>query len=237
MTYFKGRAIKISCLVLAVVSFWVFIATTACAQFTAENESNPGDLACVGEVLAGNGFFEDFDRGRAENWIDDESGVWSFTDSVYRMAGSGAGALRASCYNAPFDNFSYQLDVRRMQGNPDASQGMVFRLSNTGNFYVFAIASSGYYSAFKFDGRNGYEIIPWTTTPAVRQGLKVWNTLKVVCSGPTMEFSVNGTTLKTIKDSSPYLSGMVGVFAVDEQPGAQGNPIVDFDNIRLTSTR
>lgn len=235
--YFKGTALKKLCLILAGISFWAFIAGNAGAQLMVENANNSDTLASAGEVLAGDGFFEDFDRGRAENWIDDESGVWSFTDSVYRMAGSGAGALRASCYNAPFDNFTYQLDVRRMQGNPDASQGMVFRLSNTGNFYVFAIASSGYYSAFKFDGRNGYEMIPWTTSPAVKQGLKVWNTLKVVCNGPTIEFSVNGTALKTIKDSAPYLSGMVGVFAVDEQPGAQGNPIVDFDNVRLTGAR
>ncbi|MCL6583640.1 MAG: DUF1080 domain-containing protein [bacterium] len=239
MKYFKNTAIQRLCLMFTVFPFWTFMAINAWAQLTAaEAKGNLNTIESAEEVLAGNGFFEDFNRGRADNWIDDESGVWSATDGVYRMTGTGVGALRASCYNAPFDNFTYQIDVRRTQGNPDASQGMIFRLSPTGNFYVFAITSSGYYGAFKFDSRNGYELIPWTPTSAVKQGLKAWNSLKVICSGPTIEFLVNGTSLKTIKDNSPYLSGMVGVFAVDEQMEAQGSkPIVDFDNIRLTVSR
>lgn len=237
------------CLILVVFSFCSFISTMTWAQNLAlvtpavAMHTNKADFNDIVRNAGGqfnvsgnidNGFLEDFDRGNADNWIDDESGVWSVNDKVYRMNGDGSGALRASCYNAPFDNFAYRIDVRRTQGNLDASQGMIFRLANNGDFYVFALAGSGYYSAYKFDSRSGIEMIPWTSSDVIKQGTKAWNTLKVVCNGPTIDFYVNGTLLKTVKDTAPYLSGMVGVFAVDEKKGDQGNPIVDFDNIRLS---
>jgi len=205
----------------------VDIVCTEGGQFSAS-----GNMSAIGNMDGG--FHEDFDRGLADNWIDDDSGVWSVTDKVYRMNGDGSGTLRASCYNAPFDNFAYQIDVRRMQGNLDASQGMLFRLAGNGDFYVFAIAGSGYYSAYKFDSRSGIEMISWTGTSVIKQGLKAWNTMKVVCNGPKIDFFVNNTLLKTVNDDAPYLSGMVGVFAVDEKKGDQGNAVVDFDKIKLS---
>jgi hypothetical protein len=225
-------ATKRLCLILGVLSFCSFIATPTPAQCT--NKVNSNAIVCAEETQGQNGVDENFDRGRADNWLDDDSGVWSVSDKVYRMNGTGEGVLRVSCYNAPFNNFAYQIDVRRKQGNPDASQGMIFRLDPDGNFYVFAVASSGYYSAYKFDSRNGVQLIPWTATPAIKQGIKEWNTMKVVCNGPGIDFYVNDTLLKQFKDNTPYLSGMVGVFAVDEKKGDQGNPIVEFDNVTLS---
>lgn len=227
-------AIKRFCVVLGVLSFCLFIAKTTIAQVHQEDMTYSNETAYAEGVQSQDGFFEDFDRGRADNWVDDESGAWSVTDKVYRMNGTGAGVLRASCYNVPFDDFAYQIDTRRAQGNLNASQGMVFRLSGNGDFYIFAIAASGYYSAFKFDARTGIELIPWTTTPVIKKGANAWNTMKVVCHGSDIDFFINGTLLKTVKDSAAYLSGMVGVFAVDEAQSDQGSPIVDFDNIRLS---
>jgi hypothetical protein len=223
--------------ILGVLSFCLFIAGNALAQNVNKADTNGmlyrGVIYTEGKQTQ-DGFSEDFDQGRADNWLDDRSGVWSVTDKLYRMNGMGEGVLRASCYNAPFNNFAYQMDVRRTVGNPDASQGMVFRLASNGDFYVFAIASSGYYSAYKFDSLSGVEMIPWTASPVVKQGTSAWNTMKIVCKGPSIDFFVNGTLLKTVQDNTPYLSGMVGVFAVDEKDDDQGNPIVDFDNIKLS---
>lgn len=251
----KELSAKRLCLILGVLSFCSFIATPTLAQQMNKANLNfcMGSKPCVANDIvsteggqfsgsgkmsgSGNmdgGFFEDFNRGHADNWIDDESGVWSVTDKVYRMNGDGSGTLRASCYNAPFNDFAYQIDVRRTQGKLDAFQGMIFRLASNGNFYLFAIIGSGYYSAYKFDSHSGIEMIPWTATGVIKQGIKAWNTLKIVCNGPAIDFFVNGTLLQTVEDNAPYLSGMVGIFAVDEKKGDQGNPIVDFDNIKLS---
>ncbi|MEW5801879.1 MAG: family 16 glycoside hydrolase [bacterium] len=232
MNFLTGTTKKL-CFILGVLSFCLFITTAAKVQLT-EAAGRDLESAFQGAEQSQDGFLEDFDRGMADNWIDDESGVWSITDKVYRMTGTGTGALRASCYNATFGDFAYQVDVRRMQGNLDASQGLLFRLNTNGDFYVFALASSGYYSAYKFDSRNGTEVIPWTTSSAIKQGAGVWNTMKVVCKGPAIDFYINGTLLKTVRDNNPYLTGMVGLVAVDEKRSDQGNPIVDFDNARLS---
>lgn len=253
-------AAKRFCLILGVLFCCSFIAATTLAQLPEQNVTNlnyclgskplpwfvqgseeslpteclANDIVYAQGVASQDGFFENFDQGRADNWVDDESGVWSVTDKVYRMNGTGAGVLRASCYNLPFNNFTYQIDVSRTQGDPKASQGMVFRLASNGDFYIFAVAAIGYYSAFKFDVRTGVELIPWTATPVIKQGMKAWNTMKVVCNGPDLDFYLNGTLLKTVKDNAPYLSGMVGIFAVDETKSNQGYPMVEFDNIKLS---
>jgi hypothetical protein len=224
-------AVRRFCIILGVISFCLFIIIPASLAQQMDN-ANFQIIGSEGGRFQ-DGFLEDFDRGKADNWIDDESGVWSVSDRVYRMNGDGSGTLRASCYNAPFSDFAYQLDVRRVQGNLDASQGMIFRLSSNGDFYVFALASSGYYSAYKFNSSSGMEMIPWTASSAIKQGARAWNTMKVVCRGPAIDFYVNGTLLNTVKDNAPYLSGLVGVFAVDEKKTDSGNAIVDFDNIKL----
>jgi hypothetical protein len=179
-------------------------------------------------------FFEDFEDGVADNWVDDDSGVWSVADGVYKMSGSQPQILasRYSYYDENFDNFSYQVDVRRTQGNELPGQGIIFRGDGTDqNHYVFHIGANGKYFIYKRVEGVTIKLIPvWTFTSAIQQGLDSWNTLKVVCQDSTMEFYINSILIESLIDSE-FFTGKVGVRAV-ESSSVQN--IMHFDNARLT---
>jgi hypothetical protein len=177
-------------------------------------------------------FFEDFEDDLADGWVDDGSGVWSVGDGVYKMTGSLVSTARYSHYNEDFDNFTYQVDVRRMQGNELAGQGVIFRGGGSDeNFYAFHIGANGKYFIFKRVDGVTIKLIPaWTFTSAIQQGFDKWNTLKVVCQGSTMEFYINSTLVESLIDSE-FVTGKVGVRAVDN---ASMQNIMHFDNARLT---
>jgi len=180
------------------------------------------------------GFFEDFNYGEAANWADDNSGTWSVEDFVLKMTSStpAYSAVRYSYYDEEFDDFTYQVDVMRTLGTLTSSQGMIFRSDETyQNTYVFHIAADGQYLIYKLvDGSTTFLIPSWTSSSAIHQGYDVWNTLKVVCSGPTMEFYINDILVESLIDSE-FSSGKVGVKAYDV---SYDSNIKLFDNAELT---
>jgi hypothetical protein len=179
------------------------------------------------------GFFEDFDYGEAPNWVDDGSGTWSIEDFALKMTGSSpaSGTVRTSIYNEDFDDFTYQVDTVRTQGSVSDSQGMMFRGDGTDqNTYVFNISGDGYYLIYKrVNGSSTWLVPEWTSSSAICQGYDVWNTLKVVCSGSTMEFYINDILVESLVDSE-FSSGKVGVKADDVS--YEGN-VKLFDNAEL----
>jgi hypothetical protein len=149
------------------------------------------------------------------------------------MTGASTGKPRYSYYDEAFDNFTYQVDLRRTQGSLLQAQGMVFRWNGaTQSGYVFHMSANGKYLVLKLiDGSYTYLIPTWTETSAINQGNDVWNTLKVVCSGSTMEFSINHTLVQKLVDIE-FSFGTVGIKAVDG--GGTPPNIMEFDNATLT---
>jgi subtilisin family serine protease len=180
------------------------------------------------------GFFENFDYGEAPNWVDDGSGTWSIEDFVLKMTGSSpaSSTVRYSIYDEDFDDFTYQVSLMRTQGDLNTSHGMTFRGDGTyQNTYVFHLAADGQYLIYKLVGGSATWLIPgWTYSSAIHQGLDVWNTLKVVCSGSTMEFYINDILVESLVDSQ-FSSGQVGVKAYDV---SYDSNVKLFDNATLT---
>jgi len=188
-----------------------------------------GETGCV----CGYELYEDFNDNVADNWVDDGADVWSVGEGVYKMTGMSTGEVRYSYYDQDFDDFTYEVDVRRTQGSLLHAQGMVFRWGDTGeNGYVFHMGANGKYLILKvINGSYTFLIPSWTDSDAIDQGYDVWNTLKVVCSGTTMEFYINDTLVESLVDSEFY-SGRVGVKALDA--GSTPANIMHFDNARLS---
>jgi hypothetical protein len=191
-------------------------------------------VAAVDCVPPGQGFFEDFDDGVAQNWVTDNSGVWSVAGGVYRMTGNSpaTSTVRYSYYNRNFADFTYEVDVLRTQGTTSSSQGMIFRSDGSeANCYVFHTDATGYYLIYKYvNGASSWLISNWTYTSALNVGYNVWNTLKVVANGSTLQFYANGTLLETISDTS-FTTGKVGVKAYDV---SYDSNVKHFDNAKLT---
>ena len=188
-----------------------------------------GQTGCV----CGYELYEDFNDNVADNWVDDGADVWSVGEGVYRMTGISTADVRYSYYDEVFADFTYEVDVRRTQGSELHAQGMIFRWGGTGeNGYVFHMGANGRYLILKvINGSYTFLVPNWTDSSAIHQGYDVWNTLKVVCSGTTMEFYINDTLVESLVDSE-FSSGRVGVKALDG--GGPPANIMHFDNARLS---
>ena len=178
------------------------------------------------------GFLEDFNDGIADNWVDDGSGAWSVTSGIYRAdAVDSSSVIYYSHYNDDFADFTYGVDVRRTSGSDGKSMGMIFRGDGDYyNGYVFHIIASGSYLIYSIVNGSYTWLIPgWTPSDALNTGLNAWNRLEVDVSGSSMEFSINGTVVETLSDSS-LASGQAGIKAYGSAPDGD---VVDFDNAEL----
>jgi hypothetical protein len=140
--------------------------------------------------------------------------------------------FRFSHYSTAFSNFSFQADVKKVQGNVNTPAGILFR--STGifdNTYAFRLDTDGNYLIGKRAGGTAALIVPSTYSSAINKGLNVWNTLKVVCHGSMIQFYINDKVVNVIEDSS-FSGGQVGVYALDESTATN---VVHFDNVEVYS--
>jgi C1A family cysteine protease len=163
-------------------------------------------------------------------------GAWSIYSSMYYRS-TGLANLGASAkHTGSYGNFTYQVRMKRtgtctgcanrviIRGNPASlsstfwwQPSYVFQYSNDGMFSVYEMSSTGTSVALK----------SWTTSSAiVKNG---WNTLKVVASGTSLKFYINGTLVWSGTDST-LTTGTVGLgFYRDSYTGT-----LDVDWAKLT---
>lgn len=202
------------------------------------------DLAALavrfGRTECSIGFFEDFNDGVADNWYDPDSGEWSVADGVYKLTGSSPSPdiCRHSYYDQVFSDFAYRVRLNRIQGSLTLGAGITFRSNGTWqNGYRLIIAEAsdfGYYRIIKYVDGTSIPLTDWKMSTAIKPGYGVWNTLKVICVGSSLEFYVNGTHVESLDDST-FLSGQVGLMAWDLSEG--DNTVIHFDDAHLTELR
>ncbi len=200
--------------------------------FGAANAQGQVDVA--GKSFSNANWSENFNDGVANNFYDDDSGNWSVSGNEFIMIQGDATNFpwSGAYYNRVYTDFSYAIDVKRVSGPTTKSQALLFRGVDTGNTYMFNIADDtvdAYYSLWVRSGGLDYKmLVGWTTTPHVSMGLNVWNTLQVVCIGPTIALYANGNLLTTVNDNT-YTSGKVGVGSYADADGYE----VHFDNLKF----
>jgi hypothetical protein len=74
---------------------------------------------------------------------------------------------------------------------------------------MFQYTRSGYYSVFKVDNDSYTALRDWAPSAAIVQGA-AWNTLRVVASGTSLKFYINGTLVWSGSDGS-FTAGRVGI--------------------------
>lgn len=89
--------------------------------------------------------------------------------------------------------------------------GLVYRAQDAAHYYAFVIASDGYYSIIRAEGKDLIPLVAWQQFPHVTRGTEV-NRLLVRCTGPTCSFRVNEEHVTTIEDDR-WLVGDVGLWA------------------------
>jgi hypothetical protein len=170
------------------------------------------------------GFYEDFEDGVADNWIDDGSGKWSLSGYSYDMTGVPTDTSWVySYYNDEYSDFTYRVEVEQKGGSTvgglDSQRGIFFRCTNTDlntmsfNGYMLLIDSTqGWYLDRGIIG-SGRTTIDAGTSTYLMTGYSS-NTIEITCSGNTITIFFNGNWVKDVTDTS-HTTGKVGICAWD----------------------
>jgi hypothetical protein len=102
-----------------------------------------------------------------------------------------AGEIVWAATDRKFNDMDLRVTAQRVSGPVDNQYGVVFRLHDPKNLYVFRISSNGWYSLAKVKNDVQEEISVWNRSEAIRQGDSA-NEIRVVARGDEFRFFVNG---------------------------------------------
>ena len=159
------------------------------------------------------GFREHF-LGAANGWSG-QSGTWTVSSSEYYYTSGAADLSSSATYRTSYANVDYTARMWRY-GTLDRSNRIWVRASGTPNSsgiypngYMFQYLKSGEYSVYKVVGGVMTTIQRWTASSAIAKG-DAWNTLRVIGSGTSLRYYINGVLVWSGTDSS-LKAGLVGV--------------------------
>lgn len=178
------------------------------------------------------GFYESYDDGFANEWISDNTNVWTVTNGVYKMTGvqPSQPSLKWSYKNLVYLDFSFEGTVKQIEGIDTNAAGLFFRSSSAlSSHYNFVITSSGAYSVNKYVSGVYTQLVPWTNSGLIAKGYDKPNWLKVTCIGPSIQFFINGGMVTTLNDNS-ISGGRSGFIALDSDTDVN---VFQFDDALL----
>jgi hypothetical protein len=112
------------------------------------------------------------------------------------------------------DDGIFTVTVRQVSGATTRWKGIVFRLQDAENFYLFEIDGAGNWLVTKITA-GVFSSLSQHASPALRTGIGAPNTLTVQMMGSHFTFSANGTTLGSVDDAAVPL-GVVALTGDDE---------------------
>ncbi len=173
------------------------------------------------------GFLEQFtDASVLANWTQNSFATWSVTNGYASVTGSSSGDYFNLAYaNQDFSTLDYSVKMRRTGKNAYADfNAIYFRGTSTpqdsfGDWnagYWFAYSNNGYFIIYKAQNAAWTCLVNQTQTPAI---VPIdWNVLRVVASGSSLQFFINGTSVYTLTDTT-LASGQVGIEMSDADGG------------------
>ena len=123
---------------------------------------------------------------------------------------------------------SISVEAKKLSGPDDNDFAVICRYVDVDNFYAFLASSDGYFGITKVVAGSqelmGQEQLQ--PTDAIQQGTDVLNTLRADCVGSTLTFTINGTQVGQVQDTT-FSTGDVGLMAgTFDAPGTD----ILFDN-------
>ncbi len=107
------------------------------------------------------------------------------------------------------DNVYYEVSTRYVAGPGDWGYGLTLRSNKAmDDVYLFLISGDGQYTIGKVVGGKYASLVDWTRNNAVRQ--RATNRLGLLARGSSLEFFVNGQSIRRLNDSS-LATGYVGM--------------------------
>ena len=168
------------------------------------------------------------DKGAWMVGISDVS-VSAIEDGMLTIIVTEAETLAWSLYDGVFGDFYVEVDTAHLDGTLDNEFGVMFRIQDGGDFYLFTISSDGYYRLRKYADGDQEAIIQWTESEFIESGFDSENRIGLLAAGDWIVLLVNDVELERISDDS-FTSGQIAL-AVGSL--AEPGPMIGFDNFRL----
>jgi hypothetical protein len=125
-------------------------------------------------------------------------------------------------------DFHLAVDSRQINGPASSYVGLVLRLDESGNYYLFSLNNTGEYSFDEYYNAQWLSLIRWTPSPAIQ--VDGTNHVEVVGEAARFSFFVNGEWVGDYEDPvipSGYSGLLVGMDEVGESAAWE------FDNFEL----
>lgn len=157
-----------------------------------------------------------------------------------------------------FTDFDARITTRPTAGPENNGYGLIFRLKDAENHYLFLISSDGYYKVSRRVNGVEKDLSTWVDSALINYGIGVTNTLRVVASAGVFQFYINdqltplcipdnpeaestyyggecrGGAMRDFLVDNTFTSGQIGPAVLTlEEPGVE----VSFDNLVLFGTR
>ncbi|MGC9400333.1 MAG: hypothetical protein ACP5HM_14520 [Anaerolineae bacterium] len=110
-----------------------------------------------------------------------------------------------------WDNVVIGTRLRHVEGAQNNWMGVICRLQDEENYYLFAISADGYYLVLKTEDGLPTALVGPKPGDAVAPGLET-NTLEAHCEGERLSLFVNGEQLTSVEDTG-FERGAIALFA------------------------
>ena len=165
-----------------------------------------------------------------------DTGVWAVggTDELTVLVEDGRlkMSVEATMYIAwtdsfdIYDDFEMQIIAYPQASQVDYNYGFIFREQDEKTFYLARVTLLGQYALYRFVDGQKTTLVPWSRSPIITTDK---NTLKLICLGPRIVFSVSDTVLFDIQDES-IAKGRLGFYV---GTGKAAEVQVQFDDLSL----
>ncbi|MHB9034799.1 MAG: zinc ribbon domain-containing protein [Anaerolineae bacterium] len=191
--------------------------------------STPATGATSGTVI----YKDNFSNANSgwDAWNNSES-VGGYENNAYAIEVSLANTFYWANAGQDLQNYILDIDTKKLSGVDNNHFGVILRYQDNKNFYMFGIASDGYYHFGYYANDAWTDLIAWTQSSAINAGSSN-NHITIKCIGSDFTLSVNGEELGSVSDSS-FSAGDIGLFvgAIDETPVK-----ISFDNLVVTAAK
>ena len=130
-------------------------------------------------------------------------------------------------------DFYFTADIRQINGPANSYVGLVLRVDENGNYYLFSLRNTGEYSFDEYYNGEWLSLIRWTTSPAIR--VDNTNHVEVTADGRRFSFFVNGQWVVDFEDQA-IPSGYCGVAGGMDEVGESATWEFDNFEVRAIST-
>lgn len=122
-----------------------------------------------------------------------------------------------------------EADIAFVQAPEASIAGLVFRLQDADNFYLYALDATGSYSLQKKVDGQWIDLIPWTESDLIETGEGAINRVGVLAEGDHLALILNGDLVGEVDDTDLA----EGIMAIAAGTGAVAGVEVSFDNFAL----